>query len=507
MNKHNRHNSLLLNGKTLTMIKRRKFHKYSIFLILLFTTVIAGTAQQLCEEITREIFESTEANCAETANERACYGFDNISVTFFEDIGDSFTNPGDVLEMSQIHTLHSNAFDEELEEWGIGYFRIGLEESDEPLIIIVAGDVIVEQDRQAAAEAGLAPMQAFNFTTAGPSSCTEAPNAVFIQSPPDIDVDLVVNSTPIRIGSTIVLGTYDENTEDDAPQDDTMWIAVVEGQAIIYPESDNQILIPEGTVSKVNLTDQNGENQGGDDLLNFELVPVLDPITGEPVLGPDGQPFYRQIPEEEFSEPVEITEENNGAVSQTTSGFNGTVPSGLLIYDVDEPGEEPAPDTSSNSTASNPPAPTEVPVQTSSDGAVTACGTQNWCDAGGQWDDGRCVDDWHWNAGWYNAQYECGTIDSIPAQYQPVEQAIVIDLPSAGCVPAFGNYVDFEGGYFLTGFAPYDNPACIGSLGVYINPDGFVYAPPYDAYTLCNYNGSYSSVSYSGSSNIYYCNP
>lgn len=506
MDKHNRHNSLLLNGKTLTMIKRRKFHKYSIFLILLFTTIVAGTAQQLCEEITREIFESTEANCAETANERACYGFDNISVTFFEDIGDSFTNPGDVLEMSQIHTLHSNAFDEELEEWGIGYFRIGLEESEEPLIIIVAGDVIVEQDRQAAAEAGLAPMQAFNFTTAGPSSCTEAPNAVFIQSPPDIDVDLVVNSTPIRIGSTIVLGTYDENTEDDAPQDDTMWIAVVEGQAIIDPDSDNPLIIPQGTFSTVELTDQSGENDSGDNLLNVNLVPVIDPLTGEPVLGPDGEPFYRQIPVDDFSEPVENTEENNGAVSQTTSGFNGTVPSDLLNYDVDEPGEESAPDTPSNSTASNPPAPTEVPVQTASDGEVTACGTQNWCDAGGQWDDGRCVDDWYWNAGWYNAQLECGTIDSIPAQYQPAEQAIVIDLPSAGCVQSGSSYIHFHGGYFMTSYYSYTDPGCTSVIGVVASP-GIVYAPPsYDAYTLCNYNGSYSSAS-GGSNNIYSCNP
>ena len=505
MNKHNRHNSLLLNGKTLTMIKRRKFHKYSIFLILLFTTVIAGTAQQLCEEITREIFESTEANCAETANERACYGFDNISVTFFEDIGDSFTNPGDVLEMSQIHTLHSNAFDEELEEWGIGYFRIGLEESDEPLIIIVAGDVIVEQDRQAAAEAGLAPMQAFNFTTAGPSSCTEAPNAVFIQSPPDIDVDLVVNSTPIRIGSTIVLGTYDENTEDDAPQDDTMWIAVVEGEAVIDPESDNPVILPEGNASTVDLTDEDGENDNGDNVLNPNLVPVLDPLTGEPILGLDGEPFYRQIPEEEFSEPIEITEDGTGFLNWESFAFIENVPSGLLNYDVDVPtvndDEEPA-TTSSNTNP--PPVVTEEPVLANDD-SVTECGTLNWCNAGEPWGDGRCTTDWDWNAGWYNAQLECGAIDSIPPEYGGVEETTVIHLPSAGCVPDVGYYTNYGGGYFVPENTPYySDPQCTVEVGNWSAPQ--VYAPPgFDAYTLCNYNGSFTSATDYGD-NIYTCN-
>lgn len=45
----------------------------------------------------------------------------------------------------------------------------------------------------------------------------------------------------------------------------------------------------------------------------------------------------------------------------------------------------------------------------------------NWCDAGGVWDDGRCNDgdeyqqEWHWTCGWYMAQVDKGmfTIEDL----------------------------------------------------------------------------------------------
>ena len=488
------------------MNKRIGFFKSAMLIIMLFSSIVAATAQELCEELSREIFEDTDDNCSEAVNENACYGFDSISATFFEDVGGGFTGPGDLLEMLQLHTLRSGAFDEELEEWGIGYFRISIDESDDPLIIMAAGDVIVENAVDTAEASGLGAMQAFNFTTGGPSLCTDAPNAVFIQSPLDTEVDLIVNSTPLRIGSTVVLGTVNSNEGQDGSQDDTMWIAVVEGHAVIDPESDNPVILPEGNASTVDLTDQDGENDSGDNLLNVNLVPVLDPLTGEPILGLDGEPFYRQIPEEEFSEPIEITEDGTGFLNWESFAFIENVPSGLLNYDVDvrtvNDDEEPATTTSSNTNP--PPVVTEEPV-VAGDDSVTECGTLNWCNAGEPWGDGRCTSDWDWNAGWYNAQLECGAIDSIPPEYGGVEETTVIHLPSAGCVPDVGYYTNYGGGYFVPENTPYySDPQCTVEVGNWSAPQ--VYAPPgFDAYTLCNYNGSFTSATDYGD-NIYTCN-
>lgn len=75
------------------MGQRIGFFKLSILVIMLFTTVVAGTAQELCEELSREIFEDTDENCSEASNENACYGFDSISATFFDEISDNFSGP------------------------------------------------------------------------------------------------------------------------------------------------------------------------------------------------------------------------------------------------------------------------------------------------------------------------------------------------------------------------------------------------------------------------------
>jgi len=404
------------------MGQRIGFFKLSILVIMLFTTVVAGTAQELCEELSREIFEDTDENCSEASNENACYGFDSISATFFDEISDNFSGSGDLLDMLQLHTLHSSAFDEELEEWGIGYFRVSLENSDDPLIIMAAGDVIVENAVDTASESELGAMQAFNFTTGGPSLCTDAPNAVFIQSPVDTEVDLVINSTPLRIGSTIVMGTIDENENDGNTQDDTMWMGVIEGQLVLYPGTPQEIIIPEGFISTVLLTDNEGDVPGGNNILDTLLVPVLDPVTGEPILGPDGQPFYRQIPAAPFINPIAITENGNGIFNWSNYGFIENIPTGLLNYEVDVPTVNDDEDPATTSSNNNPP-PVVTQEVVSGDDAVTECGTRNWCNAGEPWGDGRCTSDWDWNAGWYNAQLECGAIDSIPAEYAGAEQA------------------------------------------------------------------------------------
>lgn len=420
--------------------------KYCFLIIMLFSSIVAGTAQELCEELSREIFEETDDNCAESDNESACYGFDTISATFFEDVGDNFSDPGELVEMLQLHTLRSSPFDEEEEEWGIGYFRISIEGSEDPLIIMAAGDVIVENDVQAAQDAGVSAMQAFNFTTGGASTCNEAPNAVFIQSPDNVEVDLVINSTPLRIGSTVVLGTVNQNIGNNQPQNDTMWIAVVEGEAVLNPDSEEEVTVPQGSASTVPLSDEEGNNPDGENQLNTVRVPVLDPLTGEPILGPDGEPFYRQIPIEEFSDPQEITENGEGVFGWNNYGFIENMPPALLNYEVDVPDAND--DEDLPPVVSNPPPPVgDTSTSSASDSAVTECGTLNWCNAGEPWGDGRCNDpetsDWFWSSGWYQAQLECGAIETIPATFQGADQATAEELATSasftatvlGCTP------------------------------------------------------------------------
>lgn len=425
------------------MTQKQTLWKYCLFFIMIFSTIIAGSAQELCEELSREIFEDTDDNCANALDQNVCYGFDSINASFFEETDNSFSVPSDLVDMLQLQTLRSSEFDPEEEEWGIGYFRIDIEESTDPLIIMATGNVIIENDLASAESQDVNPMQAFNFTTGGPSSCQQAPNAVFIQSPNNVEIDLVVNSVPLRIGSTVVLGTSDQNPEDDQAQDDTMWLAVVEGYARFNANTETEVQVEQGSASTIPLTDENGNNPNGNNFLPGTRVPVINPLTGDPILGPDGQPFYRQVPYQAPSQPQAITPNGAGIFNSANYGFVNNIPSSLLNYDVTVEQTEETPTPVTVVPPAVPPITTEEPIL-SVDESLTDCGTRNWCNAGERWGDGRCNDpdpnvaNWFWTGGWYNAQLECGAIDEIPEEFRPLPTAEpVADAPP----PFFGRVV------------------------------------------------------------------
>ncbi|HRF94377.1 MAG TPA: SH3 domain-containing protein, partial [Aggregatilineales bacterium] len=65
------------------------------------------------------------------------------------------------------------------------------------------------------------PMQAFYFTTgAGNPTCKQAPDAIVIQSPERLSVNVNINGATVKIGSTIVLTTQLGDTSPDDDLDD-----------------------------------------------------------------------------------------------------------------------------------------------------------------------------------------------------------------------------------------------------------------------------------------------
>ena len=70
-------------------------------------------------------------------------------------------------------------------------------------------------------DAVLSPMQAFYFTTGtGNPTCRQAPDAIVIQSPERLSVNVTINGATVRIGSTIVLTTQLGETSPDDDLDD-----------------------------------------------------------------------------------------------------------------------------------------------------------------------------------------------------------------------------------------------------------------------------------------------
>lgn len=75
---------------------------------------------------------------------------------------------------------------------------------------LTSGDAAAIDALPVVGEAAPSPMQAFYFTTGiGTSQCEDAPDALVIQGPQDVEVALNVNGLDITIGSTVVLTSVD----------------------------------------------------------------------------------------------------------------------------------------------------------------------------------------------------------------------------------------------------------------------------------------------------------
>lgn len=459
-------------------MKQRGMLTNFLLFLMLGVTITASFAQELCEALVRDAWEVVTENCLEAGNQSACYGHDSLEATFTEAAAVSnFLNPSDQADLLSIQTVRTLPFDENEEEWGISDFIISAEpfggSIDDSVRIFTTGDVIVENAAYAVEDS--LPMQTFNFKTAGQSACREAPNAVFIQTPDGLSVDLNVNSTPIRLGSTVVTGT----DVDRATGFDLMWFGVVEGTLKINPDTPEEIVVPQGSFTTTLLSNQRGQGLNNEAAVTEGRVPVLNGVTGEPILGPNGEPFFRQVPVTEFAAPEEITFDGASFAGWDFYRFVELIPDDLLSYAVDVP--EPEPDTL-----------VFAPVRFSVVPSATPNGAMNWCYAGGRWDDGRCNDpdpavrDWYWNAGWYNAALASGEIDVIPEQYRnptsvptqgppnptatppgptptPVPTTVCIDYTPQG----FTGSSIIDTGVTGQNVAVYDTTDCTGPEGVF----------------------------------------
>jgi hypothetical protein len=300
-----------------------------LLVVLGAVTIFSSRAQELCETLAREAFETVKNNCENIALGQACYGYDALDVTLTADAADArFNRPSDSIATSQLYTLRSAAFNEDEAEWGIGYFRLPLQVSqgqagrDEALVITVVGDVLIENAAVSpnAANAAAASMYDLNFTTGGRSDCKATPNAVYIQAPKDVAVDLKINGTVMRVGTTIVLGTQTASAADSKK----MWVAVMDGDLQLNPGSADEQTIAEGKYSSVPLDTVSAD--------------ALETYSGEVIVGPDGLPFVRPMATGNYADPEIIDVNDSDAVIDFDSlAFVEYIPEELTAYEVDIP--------------------------------------------------------------------------------------------------------------------------------------------------------------------------
>ena len=124
------------------------------------------------------------------------------------------------------------------------------------------------------------PMQAFYFRTSIGSECSAAPDAVVVQGPEHLTIDINANGADIRLGSTILMQTLPLTPEEEQQLREQygltgavgslFLLVVLDGEAIINPDSDNPIHVPAGYSTVACLSD--GQNLGSDGISNDNIV-------------------------------------------------------------------------------------------------------------------------------------------------------------------------------------------------------------------------------------------
>lgn len=290
---------------------------------LVLTVALPVNAQRLCEDLVDKALEKAGENCGGLEGDQACYGYDNLAPTFFEEVEDDvLTVEGSTIELSPVHTIESTGFDAEEDEWGIGYLQIGDGDSDEFeegefVRVIMMGDVTIENQIEPDAD-GFIAFEEIIMTAGEESDCQEAVNDMVIQAPQGSQIQMVINGIPVVMGSTVVYGWGEaEGTE-------FMYVTVLDGRA--YPNDSDDLEI--------------GLRQGRIVLFEGDEEQILDPVTGEPVMDENGEPMMRRYVGAEWSDPYTLVEEDGGF---WTLGYYETfekIPESLLNYPIDLQAED-----------------------------------------------------------------------------------------------------------------------------------------------------------------------
>lgn len=209
-------------------------------LVLSTTTILA----QACPTIVQQALETTDSACQDIGRNQACYGNIQLEAYVYPEASDlSFENPGDILEISQIHSLHLTTLDESTGDWGVALLNLQANLPDtvpgQNVKMLLFGDVSLTSaefldDQSQPIES---PTQAFYFQSGiGAANCHESPSGLILQSPPGApDTTLNINGAWVTFGSTLFVQA--------SPTQGTMSVSTLAGMAQIQSHGQSTLVI------------------------------------------------------------------------------------------------------------------------------------------------------------------------------------------------------------------------------------------------------------------------
>jgi hypothetical protein len=206
----------------------------------------APTDVATCPVLIQEAIEAANQQCQAVDRNQTCYGNYSLQAESRTGAALPFSNPGDVVNLSDIKSLSLAAFDQSIPEWGMALMKVQADVPDtlpgQNVTVVLFGNVQIEDQSPDPAH----PMQAFYFQSGiGDAPCAGVPgNGILIQTPQGMgEIHLTINEAQILLGSTAFV---------QAQPNAEMVISVVEGQAQVSA-FDKTVIVPAGALTRTTL--------------------------------------------------------------------------------------------------------------------------------------------------------------------------------------------------------------------------------------------------------------
>ncbi|MBL8133541.1 MAG: hypothetical protein JNL42_16890 [Anaerolineae bacterium] len=188
------------------------------FVLLLSGLVVAPAFARLqntseCPRIVEEALSTVDSFCAATGRNQACFGHIALTADLRGEPGAiSFEQPGDVVDVASLESMHLSPLLASTGEWGVSLMRLQANLPDtlpgENVTFLLFGDVEVQNavPEEEEADASLKPMQAFRLRTGiSDAPCEGAPQSgMVVQTPEGVgSVIFNINGVDVEMGSTV----------------------------------------------------------------------------------------------------------------------------------------------------------------------------------------------------------------------------------------------------------------------------------------------------------------
>lgn len=105
----------------------RSFARKSIWgiMLTLLTVFVVAAQTSNCTALLEDALLAVENNCDSTGRNEACYGYNQVSASFLNEVSeDFFTQPSDISQIADIETIRTAGLDLEAGIWGVAMMNI-----------------------------------------------------------------------------------------------------------------------------------------------------------------------------------------------------------------------------------------------------------------------------------------------------------------------------------------------------------------------------------------------